>query len=537
MRYFIIDRHTNKIQEVNKDYFYEKFRGPTPPEPYEERDGRMMVLRASNGVEFLHQTAYCHEGAYETHRLWRKGRPFPTVVDPCDSISALEIVDDQLWLGTIHLAEEGYVPADGVVVQSLRKPVRIRKIGPKEGLAGCMIRVIRRDPYTDRVWVATERGLNVVDRRFRVGVVGYLYEDFDPVSGRPTLFLSLSPRWSNPWALVASALSVRDPKAFYEAVESIPPSLRNKFDIDYFFRRCFTPTSDFLPTEMNVLVPFFIEAARSPLREARNFALCHLCDFKDEKIYEFLSSLEEKIEQFPNNIWEAEPVRECLDVYAQRGLIGKEQALHRIQRLVQRMRNCIASLRESPAPPPWPYGCFEKGNQPACYFPLIVRDAKSLQAMGDDTGIYILNEYFQTSPWDLSYTARYSFVLEFFMFEDKLIPATIKFIKYLTDNLHKNCSFPGEALLKGCRFFNPRHWYAKHRYGAEFAEAVLWVLERARDDSVERECLDTLTSQLANSTIREEFLGKIYPRLSEAQKRWADQALSKFRGPSRRPSP
>jgi hypothetical protein len=378
--------------------------------------------------------------------------------------------------------------------------------------------------------VATERGLNVVDRRFRVGVVGYLYEDFDPVSGRPTLFLSPSPRWSNPLAALASALSVRDPKAFYEAVKSIPPSLRDKINIIY------EPfSSDFphlLPSEMNVLVPFFLEAARSPSERAKHFAISKMCNFKDKRIYEFLLSIEEK-DRF---------AQICLDVHAKHGLIEREGLIPRTQRLVQRMRDCVARLRESffASPGPWPRAdCSRAAQWHPCYR-WLVEDAKSLQAMGSNVGIDILNECFYKFPWNPRYSEFYSEVVGHFHSDNRLSPGAMEGLRKIVENLHQDCTFLKYAILYGCWFFR-KNWDPTSQYKVEFtakfAEVVLKAIERARDESVKKECLEALASQLSDDTIREEFIKQIYPRLSETQKRWADQALSKFRGPSRRLSP
>jgi hypothetical protein len=181
----------------------------------------------------------------------------------------------------------------------------------------------------------------------------------------------------------------------------------------------------------------------------------------------------------------------------------------------------------------------------SCYSSL-VEDAASLQAMGDSTGIYILIEYFYNFPWNPWYTNFYRtvFANANLLSDNRLSPAAMEGLRKIVENLHRDCTFPEYfpeyALSSGCRFFG-LHWDPTNRYKIEFttqfAEVVLRAIERARDESVKKECLKALASQLSDNSIREEFIKQIYPRLSEAQKRWADQALSKFRGPSRRPSP
>ncbi len=266
-QYFIIDRKSRVFQQVDENSFREKFSGPLPTKPY-ERFKEREVIRASNGREFQSESAYCGEGANQPHKLWLDGKVFQDVVAPCVSISAVEIIDNQLWLGTVYTGEGGEAPAHGIIVQSLQEPRLIKKIDTKEGLTGNLVRAIRIDTQGDKVWVATECGLNEVDRKFRVVSSRYFYEDFDSVSGKPTVFLSSSPKSNNPLAVISRVLSIRDSKAFYEAIKLIPQAQHNRLKLYDFFMHS-SHYSDFLPSEMNVLIPFFIDAAKSDQKEVR----------------------------------------------------------------------------------------------------------------------------------------------------------------------------------------------------------------------------------------------------------------------------
>ncbi len=519
-RYFVIDRKSNVFQQVNENSFHEKFHGPLPAKPYEKFKEREM-LRASNGMEFQSESAYCDEGAYQPHKLWLDGKAFQDVVAPCVSISAVEIIDNQLWLGTYYMGEGGEAPAHGIIVQSLQELRLIKKIDTNEGLTGNLVRAIRTDTQGDKVWAATERGLNEVNLKLQVVASHYFYEDFDSVSGKPTVFLSSSPKSSNPFAVISRVLSIQDSKAFYEAVKLIPQTLHNKLNLYYFFMYSSTPYPDFLPSEMNVLIPFFIEAAQSHQKEVRRFAFSNLCKFKDKRIYDFMINIEK------SDPAEAMSVRDCLTTYAERGLIEKEQVSQRIKILVERMQNCIISLRQS-------------DSLPSCYSS-IVEDAKSLKAMGSDQGMHIMNEYFQTSQWNLLYSQFYDSVFSRLYYEDELIPAAMEGLKKI----------PTDPVYRGCMFFNTRHNKSKKRYSAKFAEAILLVIERAVNPTtvqrvdpynpsiiimapgagsyVAKQCIEALESQLGNDKVKEEFIREVYPRLSDNQKKLADKIILKKR--------
>ena len=97
-------------------------------------------------------------------------------------MAALEIIGPQLWLGTAAFGEGGDGPAEGIVVQVWHKRQKLQSITVKSRLSGGVIRMLRDDPLSKTVWAATERGVNQIDRRFRVTWGGYWYEEFEPSS-------------------------------------------------------------------------------------------------------------------------------------------------------------------------------------------------------------------------------------------------------------------------------------------------------------------------------------------------------------------
>lgn len=122
-RHFVLDRKNESFREVNSEAFFKEFPVPKDQTPSEVLNntgiGSTVLLRTSSRVEFQTQNAYCSEGENTHHSLSRNGKVLRDHVAPCHSISAVEVVGDQLWLGTRYDGEYGEYPAAGVVIQSL----------------------------------------------------------------------------------------------------------------------------------------------------------------------------------------------------------------------------------------------------------------------------------------------------------------------------------------------------------------------------------------------------------------------------------
>jgi hypothetical protein len=294
---FIYVRNTNKLRTLDKNQFLQNLGGAVGPRVAEVRKetgiGSLVALKTSGGKELVTQNAYCSEGEDRQHGLWLDGVPVKDHVDPCQSISAAEIIDDQLWLGTRFDGEYGDYPAEGIVVQSLDTSKLIKKLGTEQGLTGNLVRTIRVDPFNKTVWVATERGLNEITRDFRISRSWYFHQDLDPDTGAPKV--SLVPTWrkSNFLSTLFKRLRVSDGKKYYAAASQIPPALRERFDNDL-HQGAYSPSNarsreqSFAPDAMNVLVPFVIEAARSPEEPVYFPALNLLCAFNDPRVPDYL---------------------------------------------------------------------------------------------------------------------------------------------------------------------------------------------------------------------------------------------------------
>lgn len=333
-RYFVLERTNQILQLIEKDTFLQLFPNWDRKKPSEiiknEGIGSGVLLRASNGMEFKAKNAYCSEGEDIHHELWMQEKVVVDQAEPCSSISTVEIVGNQLWLGTRYDGEYGDYPAQGVIIQSLREGNIIEKIGNTEGLTGDLIRVIRIDPYSQNIWVITQRGFNEIDKSFKIANAKYFYEDFNPATGKPVVLLSTVAKQSNPFAVVERLLAIKDTKAFYNAVSQIPKQTQAQFSLYNFHAGIYLAANiravkeSFVPKDMNILIPFFIEAAQSGQEQVRLTALSMACMFNDKRIFDFFTNLEKNIQPHGPGTWY---IRDCLKKYEALGLARNGQSI------------------------------------------------------------------------------------------------------------------------------------------------------------------------------------------------------------------
>lgn len=297
-RWFALDRQTHQVHQLDAVQFAQQFPKPWPPPPFENPRDRTEILRSSSGHEFQVNQAVCSEGDNIGHALRYHQRPFPDVLKPCTSVGALEVIRNQVWFGTVRYYEGGETDAEGVVVQALDKKQRLARILPQAGLTLGAVHVLREDPVTKTVWVATQRGLTQIDHAFRVRWAGNWYEDFDAASGRSQISLTATIKTSNVFAVLGRELGVQDWQAYRQMVQQIPARLETRGDTTILERLLYHmhmtgPVGEkgMFPKELNGLVPFLMQAAQSEDPMVRGFGLANLLKFIDPRIPPFLKEL------------------------------------------------------------------------------------------------------------------------------------------------------------------------------------------------------------------------------------------------------
>ncbi|MBX3326455.1 MAG: hypothetical protein U0223_19470 [Nitrospira sp.] len=309
-RYFLIDRKTEHVHQVDEAAVVQAIPRPWPQKPWEDLQGRE-ILRSSDGQEFQQTSSYCGEGESIGHALQFQQHPFPDVLAHCTSVSAVETVDGNVWFGTIQPSEGRSGPAEGVVVQSLHKKHKLKAITQKSGLTSGQIRMLRDDPFTKTMWVATPRGLNRIDRRFQVIWGRYWYEDFEHGSRKAQTLLSPTPKISNPFAVLGRELAVNDWEAFSRAVAKVSPSEQRKLSLYEFHMVGLPPRT--LSHELNDLIPFFRAAAESSNPTVHDFGLRNLCKFDDASVRDYMVNVASQ--KLPGSA-DQRHIRDCLKAWS-----------------------------------------------------------------------------------------------------------------------------------------------------------------------------------------------------------------------------
>jgi len=267
--YFIYDRSNRNILEVDVMQLKKRFPEPFPKkEPITEThtgEQRNLIGHTSGGVGYKSTIKYCGEGVTDEIRKLVVNNKIVNIKsrEVCTNVSSVEIVDDQLWLGTAYFGEAGYYKeAEGVIVQQLNGKAVLGRIA----LQGAIIQV-KADPFSDSVWVVTYFGIYEISRQFKI-LATYLYTpDFEPLSGEPRFSFSNNIGGGNPLSIISRRLPIADRKSFYEAVKKIPPNdLKglNLYDFLYnFFMACSSVHGRWgesnWPESFQPLFPFFIK--------------------------------------------------------------------------------------------------------------------------------------------------------------------------------------------------------------------------------------------------------------------------------------
>lgn len=525
-RRFILTRSSKTFSPAGEDGFKSEFSenaGGKAAVILENRGiNSSVLLKTSAGVNIETTDAYCSEGSNTGHSLKIGGVTFNDRVRPCASVGAAEIENGRLWLGTRYDGEYGEYPADGIVVQSLQDGALIKQISNKEGLAGNLIRAIKLDPYAKNVWTAAHLGINELSPDFKILFTGYFYEGFDENTGSSVIKLSSSPVGSAGLAVLQRKIGVKDKAGYYAAVLSIPPETRNCFNPYGWDQLSKCPDSNrgFLPGEFNALVPFLISAIRSGTGDYMREALAQICFFKDPAIADLLAEME--ADQALMAKWNFY-VRACADKYSSMGIISEKKKAERAGTLLRQIAGGLAKYNLAVINNSFPPD-YEVQQS-------IIEGAKSLLAMGDSRGMELINDHFLRSAGGHSTPNSMLFtdMAQQFYNYNEFLPAILSGIQ----------KFYGAPAGGGCLYLDMTYTdeTRKSRLNAGNLPALLKAAENAthpetvphqpsQAEAAYVSCKTALESQLKDKTVREEFRRRIYPSLTPARKKIADDILT-----------
>lgn len=167
---------------------------------------------------------------------------------------------EQLWIGLGSLGEYEW-HAIGVQVYDLKTQKKVFN------LTGGLPSIFKIDTQNNVIWIATNKGLQAIDSNFKIVHNVFFYEDFNPKDGEAKIFLSQNERENNSYLELAKKLKVNNRKGFYETISELPMDMQKSF----------SRADTFYPKELNVLVPYFLEAIGNNYYEGID-GLCHFDD-------------------------------------------------------------------------------------------------------------------------------------------------------------------------------------------------------------------------------------------------------------------
>lgn len=526
-RRMVLDKETGAFKQVSPSEYAGLMRGAKggkAASPAKSEAGAAATLYTSSGTTVL-QTVNddCYEGRKIVHVLKLDGEVIKDAVDPCGSISSAEIENGRLWLGTLSKGGWGESPGKGLVVQSLTDGTHIGTISKQDGLTSNLVRVVKLDPYTGYLWVATQLGINQISPELEVLYALYLYEDFDE-SGTCTVQGSTTPAKNNFIAIFQRVLDVKDKRKFYEAAMTIPPAIRPCFNemavsgwsVGYCSGAEEYASSRFLAPQFNVLAPFAIETADfSPGKIWET--LSHLCIFGDKDVAALIAD-HATDEDFSGK------GSQCVYAYKEVGLFPdkpskarEKEALGRISKSLSQFK--LSAMKENTTPD------FKSGG-------VAIEGAKALSEAGSPKGVELLNAFFmRVKPGNGNNpeVLLFSDAAQKLHYQDEFLPGVLAGVE----------KFYGEPVQQGCLYLDITYPEAskKNRLGVKQLVSLLKAVENASHPELIPHqpsqaqgayftCRAAAVSQLKDKTVRAEFLTGAYPALPAAQKKIADGIIN-----------
>lgn len=273
--YFIYDRRARQIAEANAGQFAKRFPGSPPrDDPFQDPSKRYdLIGHATGGVEYKLKMKYCGEGVTDEIREVVVNNKAVNVLsrEECTSVSRVEIVNDQLWLGTAYSGEAGISGAEGIIVEDRAGKAVLARLDTK----GAVIQV-KADPFSHGVWVVTDVGIYEISPQFKILSTNFYSHDIEPSTSEPRFSFSSKIVNGNPLLAISRLLPKADRKKFYQAVTAIPQGDLKKFGLYNFFMGCLPAydevkeeTPNEWPKSFQPLFPFFMKANEQCAQLAR----------------------------------------------------------------------------------------------------------------------------------------------------------------------------------------------------------------------------------------------------------------------------
>jgi hypothetical protein len=268
--YFVLYRDKAVGQEVDLAEFQSIFPAVTDENSVRKKGKYTLLTSDGYSYEVTNHDLFCEwvpsasEYAFpigyspvgETnHTMILSDTVIQTHVHICNVITAVEHVDDRLWIGTGYDGDHGRHVGQGVVVQN-RKTERLELTVSE---MGAWTNQIRLDPYSGDVWVASSHIVNRMATDGRHVARYHFFKEFDLTTGMPSYFISSKPGKTNPLAVIASIMNEHNAKSLSRLSQAIPKEDAEAFGLYGFFMCCSARKNEYLPESMNAMVPLIID--------------------------------------------------------------------------------------------------------------------------------------------------------------------------------------------------------------------------------------------------------------------------------------
>ena len=253
---FWIGHRTNSDQQ-REDEFDAVFGANTEVLPYRLRHADPPYL-TSSGVAYSPHLCDMYDGvALSETQMVISGKPFPLDFEFCINVSEIEIVDNQVWIGTYQAGGHGDYGGVGLVVASLESGNELGRIDTGR----YPINQVRIDPVDEKIWAITRDRIVVVEKNMEVSTEYVFYYDFDKPTKIPVVHIADEPTVSHPLAVFARSLPADRHGEFFEAVQTIPDEVARSFSLYDAYMCChFLRKEDVSsePQEFEILIPFLV---------------------------------------------------------------------------------------------------------------------------------------------------------------------------------------------------------------------------------------------------------------------------------------
>lgn len=509
--YFLMNRDSYHVEKVSQTYFQKIF-----PENALLSSGMyvsqrstdpLTTLMASNGKEFRYSPSDCRERNEQKrgHKLFSSARLIPTHVSPCNDISAVEVVGDQLWLVTnvsqgVDLVSQA--PAEGIVVQLLRDGTLVGKVG----VGSRVPLIIKRDAYGNKIWAVSGDGFDVIRPDLKAEPPHYWTIGFDPQTGVPGVIVSTYTKPVDAFAFLGLYAGISDKSGYSKAVAKLPEAIRQDFDLYPVMMYMYSHVEDpemFVPPDMNPLVPFFVAAAGSDIAGNAIASMQLVCMFKDNRVYEMLKIFLEggPAVQKQTAAWSDEQkswawwnANRCVAKYARSSLSSVADKDDRMNKLLGDVRRILADFE----------------SESSIFDPLgteLIGKLKELRRLGNREWISLVEDSLLKINSDTNRSELYQYLFMHLADCEELAPLARKGL----------ASVFRDAPYYGCEFLNADHINQNSRRSQEYAMAILATLMQAEDglpvsDSAITACKGALKSQLKDPTVKSGLLGFLTER-------------------------